>query len=143
MQTVVRRFDELTLAELHDALQIRAQVFVVEQDCVYLDPDGEDPAATHVLGSEGGALVAYARIQETADGPRIGRVVTAPDVRGRGLGHEIVAACVVAIGDRASFLFAQDHLRAFYAEHGFEVVGDVFLEDGIPHVRMERAAGRT
>ena len=141
MQTVVRRFDELTVTELHDALALRAQVFVVEQDCVYLDPDGEDTAALHALGTEGGALVAYGRIQETAEGPRIGRVVTAPHARGRGLGHTIVAACVAAIGDRSSFLFAQDHLRAFYAEHGFVVVGDVFLEDGIPHIRMERAAG--
>jgi ElaA protein len=138
MEIAVRAFDDLTLRELHDVLALRADVFVVEQDCPYLDPDGEDPAAIHVLGTENGSLVGYARIHETPEGARIGRVVTARDVRGRGLGHDLVRASVAAIGERASYLHAQDHLRAFYAAHGFRPAGDVFDEDGIPHVRMDR-----
>ena len=141
MQITVRAFDELTLRELHDLMALRAEVFVVEQDCAYLDPDGEDPAARHVLGMEDGLLVGYARIHEPPDGARIGRVVTAQSVRGRGLGHELVRAAVKAVGERASYLHAQDHLRAFYAVHGFVPVGDVFMEDDIPHVRMDRPAG--
>jgi ElaA protein len=140
METRVRAFDDLTLRELHDLLALRADVFVVEQDCPYLDVDGEDPGATHVLGFEGGSLVAYARIHETTEGARIGRVVTARSVRGRGVGHEIMRAALVALGERASYLHAQDHLRAFYQVHGFTAVGEVFPEDGIPHVRMERPA---
>jgi len=140
MEIAIRTFDELSLRELHDMFALRADVFVVEQDCPYLDPDGEDPAATHVLGTDDGTLVAYARIQETPEGPRMGRVVTARSARGRGLGHDLVRACLDTIGARSSFLLAQDHLRGFYGEHGFAAVGDVFLEDGIPHIRMERAA---
>jgi ElaA protein len=138
MDIAARAFDELSLRELHDVFVLRAAVFVVEQDCPYLDLDGEDPAATHLLGMDGVTLVAYARIQETPEGPRIGRVVTARAARGRGLGHELMRACLGEVGARPSFLMAQDHLRAFYGAHGFVAVGDVFLEDGIPHVRMER-----
>ena len=138
MEIAVRAFDDLTLRELHDVLALRADVFVVEQDCPYLDPDGEDPAATHVLGTENGILVGYARIHETPDGARIGRVVTARGVRGRGLGHHLVRASVTAVAGRASYLHAQDHLRSFYAAHGFHPAGEVFDEDGIPHVRMDR-----
>ena len=140
MDVTLRRFDELTLIELHDVLRLRADVFVVEQNCPYLDPDGADPTALHVLAHEEGELAGYARIQETPDGPRIGRVVTAMNARGHGLGHALVRACVAAIGPRPSFLLAQDHLRVFYAAHGFAAVGSVFLEDGIPHIRMERAS---
>ncbi len=134
------RFDDLTPLELHDVLRLRAEVFVVEQRCAFQDVDGRDPGALHVLGREGGELVAYARIVETPSGPQITRVVTSAAVRGTGRGHELMRACLERIGPRASWLNAQDRLRVFYASHGFEPRGDVFLEDDIPHVRMERAA---
>lgn len=138
VQITIRPFDALSPAEVHEILRLRAQVFVVEQGCPYVDPDDGDLVSEHVTGREGGRLVAYARIQPTAQGAKVGRVVTARDVRGRALGHAVVAACVAHLGDRPSYLHAQDHLRAFYAAHGYVPVGDVFPEDGIPHVRMER-----
>jgi ElaA protein len=136
-------FDGLSTRALYEVLRLRCDVFVVEQDCPYLDPDGEDPAATHVLGWEDGRLIGYARIHHEDGQPRLGRFVTARAARGRGLGHDLVRACLDAIGDTRCFLHAQDHLRGFYAQHGFVPVGDVFDEDGIPHVRMERPGPST
>lgn len=138
MQTAVHSFDELSPAVLYELLRLRAAVFVVEQDCAYQDLDGEDPRATHVIGRLGGRIVAYARVHEEDGKPRIGRVVTAPDVRSRSLGHDILRVSLEAVGDRSCFLHAQDHLCGFYGRHGFEPVGEVFDEDGIPHIRMER-----
>lgn len=138
MRIEVHSFDALTPAALYDVLRLRAEVFVVEQDCPYLDPDGVDAGAVHVLGREDGVLVAYARVADEDGLPRISRVVTSPRARGRGLGHAIVRACLEVVGDAPCFLNAQDHLRAFYVRHGFAPVGDVFLEDDIPHIRMHR-----
>ncbi len=140
MDVVVKRFVELTGTEVYELLQLRAAIFVVEQDCAFLDPDGLDAAAWHVLGRRGGTLVAYARIEDSPDGGRIGRVVTSSSVRGMGLGHDIMRACLEVVGDESSWLHAQDHLRAFYAVHGFAAEGDVFPEDDIPHVLMRRPA---
>ena len=143
VQTAGMHIDTLSFAELsptalYELLRLRAAVFVVEQDCAYQDLDGEDHNATHVLGRLGDRLVAYARVHEEAGRPRIGRVVTAPTARSLGLGHEIVRASLAVVGDRPCFLLAQDHLRGFYAQHGFAAVGEVFDEDGIPHIRMDR-----
>lgn len=138
MITETLRFDELSPAALYDVLRLRADVFVVEQECAYLDPDGADADAMHVLGREDDRLVAYARVHPEDGSLRVSRVVTARDARGRGLGHAIVRASLDVVGARPCFLHAQDHLRGFYAQHGFVPVGDVFPEDGIPHVRMDR-----
>ncbi|MCE9638440.1 MAG: GNAT family N-acetyltransferase [Planctomycetes bacterium] len=133
-----RRIDDLSARELHAVLQLRAAVFVVEQACAYQDPDATDLVAWHLLATDGGRLVGYARWWDADDGVHIGRVVTAGHVRGEGLGHAIVRECLVRIGSRRVVLHAQDHLRRFYAAHEFAPVGDVFLEDGIPHVVMVR-----
>ncbi len=138
MDTSFVPFDELTPRALHAALRLRAQVFAVEQNCVYCDPDEADLDSLHVLVRDAGELVAYARIQETPQGARIGRVVTSSRVRGQGVGHELMRLCLERIGERPVWLSAQDHLRGYYRAHGFEPVGQVFMEDGIPHVRMER-----
>ncbi len=140
MRTTLHTFDELPRRALYAALRLRAEVFVVEQRCAYLDLDGVDLVATHVLGWEGDDLVACARVHQEDGAARISRVATSPAARGRGLGHAVVRACLAHVGARPCFLHAQDHLREFYAAHGFHVVGDVFDEDGIPHVRMERSA---
>ena len=134
------RIDAMTARELHAVLLLRAEVFVVEQTCVYQDPDATDLDAWHLLATEGDRLVGYARWWDAADGVHVGRVVTARNARGAGLGHAVVAECLRRIGPRRVVLHAQDHLRRFYAAHGFAPVGDVFLEDGIPHVEMVRAA---
>jgi ElaA protein len=122
---------------------------VVEQECVYVDPDGLDPEATHLLGREAGELVAYARWY-AEDGPegghvRLGRIVTAPEHRGRGLGRRTVEEALAPIADEHPGLpvrmHAQTYLVPFYQELGFTTVGEPFDEDGIPHVAMLRSVG--
>lgn len=146
------RFDELTLRELYALLALRAQVFVVEQTCAYQDLDGHDPAANHLLGwgaadAEPAALLAYARL--FAPGARyaeasVGRIVTAPAVRGRGLGRGLVARaieeCAARFGPAPIRISAQAHLQRFYEEQGFVREGAPYDEDGIPHVQMVRPA---
>lgn len=133
----VRSFAALTAEEVYDLLALRAAVFVVEQRCAYLDPDGADRGARHVLAWAGGALVGAARVL----GPpwRIGRVVVARARRGGGLGRRLVAA---ALGDlppgEPVRLAAQAHLTGFYAAFGFCTDGAPHDEDGIPHVEMVR-----
>ena len=131
-----KRFDDLTPAELHACLALRAAVFVVEQDCPYQDPDPNDPRARHLMGLEGGNLVAYARWYAEGDVMRLGRIVTSPEVRGRGLGREVVREALHRLGRHVVLISAQDHLRAWYEDLGFVAEGPVFLEDGIPHVAM-------
>ncbi len=144
------RWDELGVDELHDALALRARVFVVEQNCPYLDVDGLDRASRHLLGrDDAGTLVAYLRAVEPGRKyaePAIGRVVTAPDARGAGLGHALIAEglarCAEVWPGRAIRISAQAHLQRYYARHGFQTVGEPYLEDDIPHVEMLRPAGR-
>lgn len=133
----VRGFGELSADDVYDVLALRAQVFVVEQRCAYLDPDGADRGARHVLARVGGELVGTARIL----GPpwRIGRVVVDPGHRGSGLGRRLVTAALdVLPGDAPVRLSAQAHLTGFYAALGFRSDGPPHDEDGIPHVEMVR-----
>lgn len=145
LELVTKAFSELTVEELYDLLALRAEVFVVEQACAYLDPDGRDREATHLLGREGGALVAYARWHRDTGRVRLGRIATAPAVRGRGHGRVLVEEALRRIGEdhpgRAVLIHAQTYLQAFYASLGFAAVGEPFEEDGIPHVAM--VLGRT
>lgn len=144
MEVDVRTFDALTARELHDALALRQRVFVVEQACVYQDVDGKDPSALHLLARDGEELVAYARILPPGarfDVAAIGRVVVAPERRGEGLARALMIEAIRIArehhGPRVA-LSAQEHLEAFYASVGFVRVGDVYDEDGIPHVDMRR-----
>ena len=143
MEILVKSFEELSLHELYQLLQLRAEVFVVEQDCVYQDIDGKDEKALHVLGFENDSLVAYTRIfppgiyfSEAA----IGRVVVRNSSRKNKFGHEIMKASIKAIKERFETttikLSAQTYLTKFYESHGFEQVGEGYLEDGIPHIAM-------
>lgn len=136
----VRTFSELTNQELYELLQLRTEVFVVEQDCVFQDMDDVDQESVHLLGYDAAGLVAYLRWYEGEHGLQIGRVVTTRRVRGTGVGHAIMSAALVQVGDRASVVHAQSHLHDYYAAHGFVSFGDEFLEDGIPHISMRRAA---
>lgn len=134
------RFDDFDPHDLYALLRLRSNVFVVEQDCVFLDMDDKDQGAVHALGREDGRLVACARWYDDGE-LHLGRIVTDPSVRGRGLGHDMVAACLREIGPAARIVMsAQAHLEGFYAAHGFVVEGDGYLEDGIPHLRMVREA---
>lgn len=143
MQIKVKKFEDLSLHELYTVLQLRSEVFVVEQDCVYQDIDGKDEKALHVLGYEGNLLVAYTRIfppgvyfSEAA----IGRVVVREGRRKNSYGHDILRASIQAIKEQYNTqkikLSAQTYLTKFYENHGFQQVGEGYLEDGIPHVAM-------
>jgi ElaA protein len=139
-----RRYSELSLDELYDALALRSAVFSVEQRCAYLDPDGVDRQCFHLLGRDAaGALQAYLRVVDPGvkyAEPSIGRVISAPAVRGTGAGRVLVGQGLRRLqqqwpgqGVRIS---AQAHLQRFYASFGFVAVGGEYLEDDIPHVEM-------
>ena len=147
MEWALKKFNELTLEELYTLLQLRSEVFVVEQNCVYHDPDGKDPLAWHMMGIKDGKLVAYARILSPGIAypePAIGRVVTSSIVRKEGLGRELmqrsIEACENIFGKKAITLGAQVYLIKFYESLGFFASGEAYIEDGIPHIDMTRKA---
>lgn len=138
-------FDRLSGREVHDVLQLRSRVFVVEQACAYLDADGADPACWQGLGRLGGALVATARIVPPGlkfAEPAIGRVVTAPEVRRTGAGRALMRSAIEQVKrlypGQDIRIGAQRYLEVFYGSLGFEPVGAPYDEDGIPHVEMLR-----
>lgn len=140
-----QRFADLGVDNLYDALALRCRVFVLEQG-PYLDPDGLDRASWHLLGRDAaGALAAYLRVVDPGAKyaePAIGRVITAPEVRGTGLGRSLmiegVARCVAAFPGQGIRISAQAHLERFYNGFGFVRTGANYLEDDIPHVEMLR-----
>jgi ElaA protein len=142
-----RRFAELGVDDLYDALALRCRVFVLEQG-PYLDPDGLDRAAWHLLGRDpAGTLQAYLRVVDPGakyEEASIGRVVTTPETRGTGLGRQLVAEgvarCTAAWPGRGIRISAQAHLERFYGGFGFVRDGEPYLEDGIPHLQMARPA---
>lgn len=143
------RFEQLLLDDLYDALALRSRIFVVEQKCPYLDADGLDRHAWHLLGRDDdtGELVAYVRVVDPGakfEVPSVGRVVVAESERGTGLGHVLMAEALRRTdaqwpGQR-NRIGAQAHLQGFYGRHGYVPVGEVYLEDDIPHIDMERPA---
>ncbi len=145
IEIITKKFNELSLNELYSALQLRSEVFGVEQDCIYQDLDGKDSIALHVLGTKNGQLVAYTRIFAPGDyfkEASIGRVVVKQSERKFGYGFKIMEASIRAVEDyykvRAIHLSAQAYLKSFYNSLGFEVIGEGYLEDGIPHIGMVR-----
>ncbi|WP_430783756.1 GNAT family N-acetyltransferase [Actinoplanes sp. G11-F43] len=136
----VASFRDLHPTSLYKILKLRSEVFVVEQECPYLDPDGRDdePGTRHLWFENDGEIRAYLRILDDGGVERIGRVVTAPRARGAGLAGRLITEAITVIGDRPSVLDAQAHLAGFYGRYGFTVNGPEFLEDGIPHVPMIR-----
>ena len=141
-----KTFDALTHAELYAVLQLRAQVFVVEQACAFQDVDGSDDRAMHLLVKQGVQLVAYARC--FAAGVKfaeasIGRVVTHASVRGTGIGHVLMREAIARLqqhwGAQPIRIGAQAHLKHFYERHGFADAGAPYVEDGIDHLEMLRA----
>lgn len=143
MEIKIKTFEELSLQELYKVLQLRAEVFVVEQNCVYQDIDGKDEKALHILGFKNNELVAYTRCFKPGDyfeKAAIGRVIVKENSRKFGFGHQIIKASVEEIENRyntsAIKLSAQQYLIQFYEAHGFETTGEGYLEDGIPHIAM-------
>lgn len=135
-------FRDLDIGTLYAILKLRSEVFVVEQQSCYLDLDGRDdePGTRHLWVAHGDEIRAYLRILDDGDAERIGRVVTARDARGTGLAGRLVAAALTIIGNRRSVLASQAHLTGFYARFGYRQTGREYLEVGIPHVDMVRAA---
>lgn len=146
MDTVRRAgFADLDPRTAYLLWQLRSQIFVVEQECAYLDLDGRDleDDALHLWIESDGVPTAYLRVLHDAGTLRVGRVVVDHRHRGRGLAARLIEEALTIIGDRPSVLDAQAHLEHWYARFGYRRVGDDFLEDGIPHVRMVRPASPT
>ncbi len=138
-------FAEFTVEQLYAVLILRSNVFVVEQNCAYLDPDGKDPSALHLLGMENGLLVAYLRLflpTETENDIVFGRVVTEQSARTKGYGkklmEELLVYCDTNYPGVPIKCSAQNYLTKFYGQLGFKTYGAVYEEDGIPHIEMRR-----
>lgn len=146
----VRTLDDFTPRELYAMLKMRTDVFVVEQKCPYPELDGADPETLHLRLSSNDELLASARIGKPsgAGAPAIvGRVVVSPNHRGKRLGDtlmkETITACERLFSDHPIVLSAQSHLQRFYETFGFVAVSEEYLEDGIPHIDMERRSTAT
>lgn len=143
----IKAFDALSVKEFHDLLQLRINVFVVEQNCPYSELDDKDPLSFHVIGrDENGTLIATARILPAGISypeVSIGRVASNPDYRGKGVGHPLMTAVLNFIGREFGEIpvriSAQAYLLAYYEKHGFVSTGKEYLEDDIPHVEMIRS----
>lgn len=141
-------YADLSLDELYELLRLRSEVFVIEQNCVYLDPDGKDrhPEAVHLMGrAADGRLAAYLRILPAGlSYPQVsfGRVLTAADFRGQRLGGPLLEAALIEIERRwpgADIqIGAQAHLQAYYGRYGFEPSSEPYVEDGIAHIDLLR-----
>ncbi|MAZ26773.1 MAG: GNAT family N-acetyltransferase [Cytophagaceae bacterium] len=147
MKFIVKTYDELTKDALYDLLQLRAEVFVVEQDCPYQDVDGKDKKALHVLAYAKGELAAYTRIFAPGDyfeRASIGRVVVKQAQRKNKFGYSLMNKSIEVInnhyGNVEIEISAQEYLKKFYTSLGFDQVGEGYLEDNIPHIRMIKRA---
>lgn len=143
LQITTKSFQKLTTNELYAILQLRSEVFVVEQNCVYQDIDYKDQKALHILAYKNSKLVAYTRIFKPSDyflEASIGRVVVKEDQRKFGYGHEIMRTSIKTIEEQFKTkiikISAQLYLKQFYESHGFLQKGESYLEDGIPHIAM-------
>tara|TARA_B100001287_G_scaffold31021_1_gene22132 strand:- start:5027 stop:5467 length:441 start_codon:yes stop_codon:yes gene_type:complete len=140
---IIKTFSELSTKELYKILRLRSEVFVVEQDCVYQDMDNKDQKAIHLLYKQEEEIIGYTRIFKSGDyyeNPSIGRVVVVNNKRGNELGKKIMLESINFIKEnfvgKKIELSAQKYLDKFYKDLGFDVEGEEYLEDGIPHQRM-------
>ena len=143
MKWKMKRFEELTTAELYEILRVRAEVFVVEQTCIYQDLDEKDKRAYHLFCEAEGKILAYLRVLDKGVSyPEIsiGRVLTTENNRRKGLAREMMKKAMDFIckdlGESQIRISGQLYLQAFYESLGFQTVSEVYLEDDIPHVEM-------
>ena len=141
----IKSFEDLSVNELYDILRLRSEIFVVEQNCVYLDLDGKDKKGLHLLGEFEGKIVAYSRLFKPGisfDNASIGRVVVDVHYRDRKWGHELMREAIAGInlhfGENKITIGAQLYLKKFYESHGFIQTSEMYLEDDIPHIEMKR-----
>jgi ElaA protein len=143
-----KRWSELSLEELYAFVKLRTDVFLVEQkvDEEELDWRDAEPATVHFWVERDGVTAAYLRVLEDAEPEHadarriIGRVVVHPEHRGAGLAQQLLASVLEEWGSEAMLLHAQSYIAPLYARYGFEVVGEEYVEAGIPHLTMHRAA---
>jgi ElaA protein len=140
---VLKAFNDLTPLELYALLRLRSEVFVVEQNCVFLDIDNKDQQCHHLMGIQNDQLVAYTRLVPPGliyEQPSIGRVVTAPEARSSGIGKLLMKQSIDHVhnlyGSQPIKIGAQLYLKRFYESFGFQQISDVYLEDGIEHIYM-------
>lgn len=141
-----KRFNELTAEEVYTILCARQQVFVLEQECLYLDADGKDRQSFHLMGFDGDELVAYARILDAGVSyaeVSMGRILTTEKARGTGAGIELMKIALQRIeehyGNVPIRISAQTYLLNFYQKFGFESTRKEYFEDEIPHTEMLRS----
>ncbi|SCY43669.1 GNAT family N-acetyltransferase [Alkaliphilus peptidifermentans] len=143
MEWYIKKFNELTNEEIYEILKRRVEVFVVEQNCPYLECDDKDQEAIHFFLKDNNCIIAYLRVLPqgvTYDEISIGRVLVIEDYRGKGIVNELMHKAIRYIesnfGESNIRISAQEYLLAFYESLGFQVISDVYLEDGIPHLEM-------
>lgn len=145
IQWKIKPFENLSANELYDILRLRSAIFVVEQNCVYLDLDGKDKVALHLFGEYEGKIVAYSRLFKAGisfDNASIGRVVVDANYRDKKFGHDLMREAIGGIkthfGESKITIGAQLYLKKFYESHGFVQTSEMYLEDDIPHIEMKK-----
>lgn len=140
---VCKPFGELTTEELYIILRLRSEVFVVEQNCVFLDMDNKDFYCDHLMGWKENMLLGYSRIVPPGisyEDSSIGRIVSSPAGRGMGVGRELLQQSIQTLyrihGKRDIRIGAQYYLKEFYESFGFVQTGEIYPEDGISHIEM-------
>jgi ElaA protein len=144
MEFVLKSFKELSIDELYSLLKLRATIFVVEQNCAYLDLDDKDQDSLHLLGYNNKKLVAYARLVAQGvsykDAPSIGRVVVDINYRGKNAGKELMLKAIEetlsSFNSKQIVISAQQYLEKFYGDLGFVTESEAYMEDFIPHLKM-------
>ena len=143
IQWLLKKFEDLEPGQLYAIMQLRNEVFVVEQNCVFQDADNKDQKSWHLMGIVNEKLIAYSRLLPPGfvyEEPSIGRVVTSPSIRGSGAGKELMEESIQNLfklfGNNAIRISAQLYLKKFYTSFGFEQVSEVYIEDWIEHINM-------
>ena len=139
----IKKFNELTTRELYQILQLRNAIFVVEQNCVYQDADGKDKRAFHLFLEKENQIIAYARMFKSGDyfdNASIGRVVVHTKFRKKNLGKILMQKAIDfttrILKEKTIEISAQTYLIHFYKDLGFKVIGNEYLEDVLPHIKM-------
>jgi ElaA protein len=142
----IKSFETLSVNELYDILRLRSEIFVVEQNCVYLDLDNKDQKALHLFGTFEGKIVAHARLFKPGISfvhASIGRVTVHSKYRDRKWGHELMRQAIAGVldhyGETEITIGAQLYLKKFYESHGFVQTSEMYLEDDIPHIQMDKS----
>ena len=143
MKITVFKYQDLGPDRLYEILKLRSEVFVVEQKCAYQDLDNKDEKALHLVGEENNKIIAYTRIFRKGDffkNSSIGRVLVKKEYRNKDYGRKIMISSIEKLKkepkEEKIELSAQKYLLKFYSEFGFEKIGEEYLEDNIPHVKM-------